>query len=92
MRTGVYKKHCRTTYFEFQIGDKCNYDVAEVQRYKNKIDTCAKIYNNLMSSVGPEWYYENYYLLNIETFYEYFYTEKEIRELKLEKLKNAKWI
>lgn len=90
MKTGICKKRCHTTYFEFKIGEKCNYDVDEVPRYNNKIDTCAKIYNYLMASVGPEWDYENYYLLDIDTFYEYFYTEKEIRKLKLKKLKNAK--
>ena len=62
MKTGVCKKRCRTTYFEFQIGEKCNYDVAEVPRYKDKIDICVKIYNYLMASVGSEWDYENYYL------------------------------
>ena len=90
MKTGVCKKRCRTTYFEFQIGEKCNYDVAEVPRYKDKIDICVKIYNYLMASVGSEWDYENYYLLNIETFYEYFYTEKEVRLMKLNILKNER--
>ena len=43
-----------------------------------------------MTSVGSEWDYENYYLLNIETFYEYFYTEKEVRLMKLNILKNER--
>ena len=78
IRTCICKKRWRTAYFTIEIGEKCKYKIDYIKNNNITFELCCDIYIN-----------DNIYQFGIEAFHVFFYTEKELRKIKLERLKQC---